>query len=382
METRPVPILVVDGDSASRNYLAGILKKNGYDVLTASLGREGLISAWRDLPVLIIMDPELPDISGLELVTRLRQDRRTVKLPCVAFSVRQDSQLINNLLSAGCNEFIAKSNQAISRLLELIPQLLGEITSVPRERGALISFLSAKGGTGTSSLCANIAMCLGAEKPEMRIALIDMVLPIGSIASIVGYDDRMNLVTVSMQNPDQLTPAFFTDNLPLIPNWCFHLLAGSPNPESANRLEVSRLNGILEAILESYDFTFVDMGRTLSRVSIPIIKQSNVLVMIVGGDLATATLTKEVWNFLQNQDIDQSHIYFLQNRAIGLEGLSKKELEQVLGMPIRSTMPYMSGNFTLANNRHEPVLSKFPIDSAAITLKQATLQIIELCQEA
>jgi hypothetical protein len=54
----------------------------------------------------------------------------------------------------------------------------------------------------------------------------------------------------------------------------------------------------------------------------------------------------------------------------------------VLGMPIRSTMPYMSGNFTLANNRHEPVLSKFPIDSAAITLKQATLQIIELCQEA
>jgi hypothetical protein len=48
------------------------------------------------------------------------------------------------------------------------------------------------------------------------------------------------------------------------------------------------------------------------------------------------------------------------------------------GIQIRLTMPYMSGNFTIANNRHEPVIAKFPNDSATFSLKQAAIQIAEL----
>ena len=50
MDTKPVSILIIDGDSASRNYLSTMLRKSGYEVVTASLGREGLISAWKDQP--------------------------------------------------------------------------------------------------------------------------------------------------------------------------------------------------------------------------------------------------------------------------------------------------------------------------------------------
>ena len=74
METTLISVLVIDGDSASRNYLAAMLNKSGYTVLSAALGREGLISAWRDQPSIIILDPALPDLTGLELVNRLRQD--------------------------------------------------------------------------------------------------------------------------------------------------------------------------------------------------------------------------------------------------------------------------------------------------------------------
>ena len=77
METPPISILVIDADSVSRNYLAAMLGKGGYTVLSAAVGREGLISAWRDQPGIIIFDAALPDLSGLDLVTRLRQDRRT-----------------------------------------------------------------------------------------------------------------------------------------------------------------------------------------------------------------------------------------------------------------------------------------------------------------
>jgi CheY-like chemotaxis protein/MinD-like ATPase involved in chromosome partitioning or flagellar assembly len=378
MDTQPVSVLVIDGDAASRNYLTVVLRKSGYTVLSASLGREGLISAWKDHPDLIILDPVLPDVPGLELVNRLRQDRRTSKVPCVALSSRQDSQDMNALLSAGCNEYMAKSSQALPLLLELIPRLLQGESTAPKKHGILVAFLSAKGGTGTSSLCANIAMCLGSEKIETRVAVMDLVLPIGSIADIVGYDAPLNLVTVAMQNPAQTTAAFFKDNLPRVPNWYFHLLAGSPDPDLANLLTVDRLDGILNAITESYDYILVDMGRALSRISLPIIQKADVVVLIVGTDLSTGILTKKVWEYLKNQGIDPRRLYALQNRAIGLEGLSKTEIEQMTGLQIWLTMPHMSGNFTIANNRHEPVTAKFSNDSSALTLKQAAIQIAEL----
>ncbi len=378
MDTQPVSVLVIDGDAASRNYLTVMLRKSGYTVLSASLGREGLISAWKDHPDLIILDPVLPDVPGLELVNRLRQDRRTSKVPCVALSSRQDSGDINALLSAGCNEYMAKSSQALPLLLELIPRLMRGESTVPKKQGVLVAFLSAKGGTGTSSLCANIAMCLGSEKIETRVAVMDLVLPIGSIANIVGYDDPLNLVTVAMQSPAETSAAFFKDNLPRVPNWYFHLLAGSPDPDLANLLTVDRLDGILNGITESYDYILVDIGRTLSRISLPIIQKADVVVLVVGTDLSTGILTKKVWEYLKNQGIDPRRLYALQNRAIGLEGLSKTEIELMTGLQIRLTMPHISGNFTIANNRHEPVIAKFSNDSSALTLKQAAIQIAEL----
>jgi CheY-like chemotaxis protein len=382
METKPISILVIDGDAASRNYLSVMLRKSGYAVLSASLGREGLISAWKDQPDIIILDPVLPDVQGEELVSRLRQDRRTSKVPCVALSSREDSQDKNILLSAGCNEYISKSSQALTLLLELIPRLLLGQPAVSKKRGILIAFLCAKGGTGTSSLCANIAMCLGSEKIENRVAVMDLVLPIGSIADIVGYNEPLNLVSVALENPTKITPAFFRDNLPRVPNWYFHLLAGSPDPESANRLAVDRLDVILNAIIESHDYILVDMGRALSRISLPIIQRADVVVLVVGTDLSTAILTQAVWGYLKKQGIDPRRVYALQNRAVGLEGLTKAELEQMTGLQIQLTMPYMSGNFTIANNRHEPVIAKFPNDSSTFTLKQAAIQIAELGQQS
>jgi pilus assembly protein CpaE len=225
-------------------------------------------------------------------------------------------------------------------------------------------------------------MCLGHEKIETRVAVMDLVLPIGSIADIVGYTYKMNLVTVAKESPVLTTAAYFKDNLPRVPNWYFHLLAGSPDPESANQLEVNRLDGIVNAIIESYDYVLVDLGRGLSRISLPIIQKADAVVLVVGSDLSTAILTRTVWEYLKSQGIDQKRLYPLQNRAVGLEGLTKSELEKMTGTQIRLTLPYMSGNVTVANNRHEPLISKFPNDSSTFTLKEAANQIAELCQHS
>jgi pilus assembly protein CpaE len=377
METTPVSVLVIDGDSVSRNYLSVMLGKSGYKVLSAALGREGLISAWRDQPGIIILDPVLPDLPGLDLVTRLRQDRRTAKVILVALSSRENPQEMAALHAAGCSEYLVKSSQAVPKLLELLPRLISGEPIAPKKQGKLVAFLSAKGGTGTTSLCANIAMCLASEKMDKKVAVIDLVLPIGSIANIVGYNESLNLVTAALLGPDQQTAEYFKDHLPHVSGWYFQLLAGSPDPESANRLPVERVGDMLNAILESFDIVIVDLGRSLSRISMPIIQKADIIVLIVSTDLATADLTTTVLEYFKIQGVDLQRVFPIQNRAVGLEGLTKPELEKKLGLPIGLTMPYMGDNFTVANNRHMPLATRLQNDSTMLLLRQAANQMIE-----
>jgi Flp pilus assembly CpaE family ATPase len=311
-------------------------------------------------------------------VTRLRQDRRTSDVTIVALSSREDPQEISALLKAGCSKYLIKSSGTIQTLIELLPRFVNQEKLVPKKQGRLFVFLSAKGGTGTSSLCANIAMCVASQETDRKVAVIDLVLPIGSIAHIVGYEERLTLATTAMLSSNQITPAYFRDNLPRVPGWYFHLLAGASEPEAANSLSGDRIDEIVDAILESYDYVFVDLGRSLSRISIPIIQKAEIIAMILSTDLATADLTRTVLEYLKMKGIDPHSLYLIQNRAVGLEGLTRTELEKMLGLSLAVTMPYMGDNFTVANNRHEPLASRFHNDSTTLLLKQVATQLVEM----
>ena len=377
MDNQSVSILIIDSDSTSRTYLSNTLTEKGFKVLPCPSGKEGLIAAWKDLPSLIILDPALADISGPELVTRLRQDRRTANMPLVALGHQDHPMEKAALLSAGCNEYVLKSGLTLQTLMEIIPRVLKK-ENADGNKGRLIAFLSAKGGTGTSSLCANIAMALASQKIGKRVAVIDLVLPIGSIADIVGYRESLNLVTVAAQGPEQYTPAYFKDNLPHILSWNFNLLAGAPDPGSANSLPFERVGDIVKMIVEAYDFICIDLGRSLSRISMPIIQAADVIALILGTDISTTNLTVTVWEYLKSQGVDPQKMYAIQNRAVGLEGLTKAEVEKRIGLPVRMTMPYMGDNFTVANNRNEPIITRFPNNSAALSLKDIGMQMADI----
>ncbi len=130
------------------------------------------------------------------------------------------------------------------------------------------------------------------------------------------------------------------------------------------------------------DYLFIDLGKTLSRISIPIIKDADQIVLTLSLDQTTVEHTKAVWKFLKEQGIDRNQIYFLINRAVGLEGIKKSEAEETLGTAIQLAIPYMGSNFTLANNLHQPVADKFPQDAVTMSLQQAAEDIIEKIEKS
>lgn len=79
-------VLVVEDDAALRGLLADILADEGYAVLEAERGARGLELALEHAPALILTDQGLPEMSGLELLERLRAGESTRHIPVVLIS--------------------------------------------------------------------------------------------------------------------------------------------------------------------------------------------------------------------------------------------------------------------------------------------------------
>lgn len=379
-------VLILDENAASRNFLANTFLEMQFKVAVAASGKEALIIAWRNEPDLIVFDPVLSDIQVEELIQKLRTHPRTLQTPLVALSSDPRPALKEACLNAGVYEYLVKSAQAIPALKETLNRLFGtqdptEVVSSDAEKtGLLIVFLSAKGGTGTSSLCANLAMNIKLAQPEARIVVADLVLPIGSIAPILGYEGELNLATVADLPAAQTNMEYFHENLPEPALWQFQLLPGSPDPQHGNILEADRINEIVETLRSAYDFIILDIGRSLSRISLPLIQKADLITLIVSTDQSTLKLTKTVWDYFQTQGIDGQKMYVILNRALGLVGLTKTQAEEILGLPIKTAIPYMEGNFALANNLHQPITTKYPTDTVSIILKETAGNMVKLAR--
>lgn len=374
----PITILVIDADEANRNFLAQLLHKKNYQARQAASGEEGIRMVEQAAPAMVIFDTKLPDLKAMDLIERLQRIPAMADIPCVVLTSRSDPEEMQACLQAGCAEYYVKSGMVMMTLVDAIPRLLAEGRRLRkrRDKGFLLVFLSAKGGTGTSSLCANFGMNLAAQLTQSRVAVADLVLPIGSISPLVGIPDpQFNLVSIADQPVEKMTPEFFGSQLPVPPHWLFHLLPGAPGPEASLNLQVGHIPNIVDALRRAYEYILVDLGRSLSRISLPIIQAADLIVLILSPDLSTVNHTQKAWHYLRGQGVHPERVYPILNRAVGLEGLTKAEAEKSLEIGINLTMPYMMGNFTLANNQHTPVSLKFPTDTATLILKQGAMEM-------
>jgi hypothetical protein len=70
----------------------------------------------------------------------------------------------------------------------------------------------------------------------------------------------------------------------------------------------------------------------------------------------------------------------LMNRTVGLVGLTKEEVEEVIGLPVQAAMPYLAENVSLANYQHHPYCVNFPADTASIILAETANQMVAMAK--
>jgi two-component system, cell cycle response regulator DivK len=120
MDPIPPLILLVDDCADDASMYAEYLAAAGFRVTTAANGSEAVALTLSVVPDLIVMDLEMPGITGWDAARLLRGDDRTRSIPIVALSGFYDTPAVMRAISAGCGRFVPK------------PCLAAELESVVR----------------------------------------------------------------------------------------------------------------------------------------------------------------------------------------------------------------------------------------------------------
>ena len=118
-------ILVIDDDKDVLQFVAGLLRKAGYTVLTALDPLQGLMQARRETPDLVLTDILMPAGGGFALLERLTQNTRTMAVPIIVLTGSTEPDLEARAKAAGATRLLRKPCDNAD-LLAAVRESLGE----------------------------------------------------------------------------------------------------------------------------------------------------------------------------------------------------------------------------------------------------------------
>ncbi len=123
--TRPQRnLLLIDDDTSLRRMLKETLTAQDFVVATAAGGEQGLKLAVQNLPDLIILDLMMPRMDGFQVLSRLRNERRTLTTPVIIVSAKELTNQERQFLQNGTAHFLTKSEYTPQRIRELVREIL------------------------------------------------------------------------------------------------------------------------------------------------------------------------------------------------------------------------------------------------------------------
>lgn len=123
METKKT-ILVIEDDKFLRELISRKLTGEGFDVLEAVDGEEGIKKIKEGKPDLVLLDLILPSIDGFEVLTRVREDPKLSPIPVIILSNLGQREEVEKGLKLGAIDYLIKAHFTPGEIIEKIKNVL------------------------------------------------------------------------------------------------------------------------------------------------------------------------------------------------------------------------------------------------------------------
>ena len=361
-------ILIVDDDVDTLRLVGLMLQRQGYQVIAASNGSQGLTKAFEERPDLILLDVMMPDMDGYEVTRRLRKNPATAAIPVLMFTAK--TQLDDKVagFEVGADDYLTKpthptelQSHVKALLARAIPKRPEDMETVYREKnGYVIGVLSVRGGLGVSTVAANLAAGLY-TRSKADVVLAELTPGQGSIAFEFGLPSQNGLSDILKGKSIEITREKIQSAL--VPhNMGARILAASDSPRDVDLMTyvdnfetlILRLGGLAR-------FIVLDLGSGLPASIQKSLSLCTDRIVVLEGTASSIHQTKILLNEMAELGIDAKTIsVVLNNRQRSEAQIPWAQVQERLGHPIVTSLTPASELFMQASKLNTPALVAQP----------------------
>lgn len=359
-------ILLIDDEPVYFKMMVKELEKAGYDLDYARTGNEGLAAVPSKNPDVVIVDLNLPDINGFEIIERLRATVDFSHIPIIVITGKNELGDKVKAFALGADDYLVKPfdlEELIARLGNLARRgsamkFVRKMESDKERKSTIVSVHSLRGGVGCSTLAVNLALAFQ-QIWTKRTLVIDSVITAGQVAMMLNTSPR-----VTLENYADLPAASMDDSvaedLSILHKTGVYYVAASKLPIAADTFSNEFWGKLLEKLIQQNEYIVVDTPHDFSDNAIQLLTASTHILLVMAPELSSLRAAANALNIYDRLGFPEAKIKIVLNSTSSQGGIKQAQLEKALGFPVSYTLPYDPQEVIRAINFGEPFILNNP----------------------
>ncbi len=357
-------ILIIDDDVDTLRLVGLMLQRQGYQIVAASNGSQGLAKAFEERPDLILLDVMMPDMDGYEVTRRLRKNPTTVTVPILMFTAK--TQLDDKVtgFEVGADDYLTKPTHPTelqahvkALLARATPKSPTEVTTASHEHhGYVIGVLAARGGLGVSSFASNLAAALH-TRSQADVILAELKPGQGTLGMDLGFPNQKGLTELLQGTVVEITREKVQSSL-LAHGSGIKVLPASENPRDVTLTsQVQNYEALVTRLSTLARFVVLDLGTGLPSFAQKILTMCTERIVVVEGVPSSIQHSKMLIDEITELKVDRTSIsVVLNNRQRSEAQMQSSRVQEMLNHSVALTLTPAPELFLQATKMQTPAV--------------------------
>ncbi len=396
-------MLVDDIADLRRNMEKLLLLEEDIKVVgSAGSGEEGIELARQLRPDVVIMDINMPGIDGISAAEILTRELPGIQI--IMMSVQGEADYMRRSMLAGAREFLIKPSSteeivtSIRRVYNLSRMQRSQLQAAPagapagqpasaaqakpsQRDGNIVAVFGAKGGVGTSSVAANLAIALRQQRPDIAVAMVDGNTEFGDLTVLLNL--TANRTIIDLLSAEELDPQFIQEMF-ISHSSGIQVIPGSP-PTESELVSPRQIKRLIGALREQFDWVIFDTRPTFGEPILTILDDADAVVLVTTPEIPAIRNARLFFEVTDRLDYGKDKVKLVVNKHEPQGAVSSQAIQNSIKHPIAVELPRDDRLAGTAIQQGMPVTisnPRSPLAMAHTKLARSMMGLQELPQEA
>lgn len=357
-------VLLIDDEPFYYKLLNRPMKDAGHEFDYSKTGKEGLAKISATKPEVIIVDLRLPDISGHEILERLRRDSEFSNIPVIVITAKNELGDKLKAFELGADDYLIKPFQPeelVARMRILARRgramkIVSQMEKSDEKLTTIVAVHSLRGGVGTTSISVNLALAFNQIWSKGTL-LVDAVFSAGQVAMMLNTKPRYSwedFAEIELKNIDEELIGHITTKHPS----GLTFIAAPKSPIAIDSFSDEFWKVVLTKLAKQYEFIVIDTAHDFTDITIQMLNFANNLVLVVAPEMSSLRAAMSALDIYDKLGFPSEKIKLALNSNSSIIGIRQAQIEKVLGRPVDFILPYEPDEVIRAVNFGEPFFLK------------------------